>query len=110
MQIVTQDNQIMNMLTCNRALPADPKRERVVLWRIFRDQMAALEYSHHILLEPDQQLVGGHGFDSAGEFYWLGVEVEDLAAWGHPHAIQLSDPFEAEDPKIQGRGFGNEWH
>lgn len=110
MQNIIQDEQVKNVLSRNRDLPADPQKERVVLWKIFRNEANAVEYSHHILLEPDQQLVGGHGTDSVGDFYWLGVEVENLAAWGHPHAIQLSDPFEAEDPKVQGRGFGNELH
>lgn len=110
MDNINLNDQVKHLLNDNRALPADPKEERVVLWKVFRDEDTALEYSHHILLEPDQRLVGGHGTDSVGDFYWLGVEVEDLAAWGNSHAIQLNDPFEAEDPEIQGRGFGNELH
>jgi len=108
MQSVNMDDQVKSILSLSHALPADPKQERVVLWKVFREEASALEYSHHIMLGSDQELVGGHAADSAGDFYWLGVKVADLAAWGNSHAIQLSDPFEAEDPKVQGRGFGNE--
>ena len=107
MQNVNLDVQVKQTLTQNRALPENPEKERVVLWKVFRDEDSAVEYSHHILLEADQSLVGGHGVDSVGKFYWLGVEVADLGAWGHTRAIQLSDPFDSDDPKVQGQGFGN---
>ena len=106
MHTSNQDAQVKNTLAQVRALPADAKQERVVLWRVFRHEADALEYSHHILLESDQQIVGGRGTDSAGGFFWLGVEVADLEAWGNPHAIQLADPFDGTDPKGQGQGFG----
>lgn len=107
MQAQDQDVQIKQMLTQARVLPEDPKKERVVLWKVFRNEAEALEYSHHILLEPDQKIVGGRGTDSVGEFFWLGIEVADLEAWGNTHAIQLSDPFDGNDPKGQGRGPGS---
>ena len=107
MQTANLDVQVKQALTQNRALPEDPQKERVVLWKVFRDEASAVEYSHHILLESDQSLVGGHGVDSIGEFYWIGVQVADLTAWGHTQAIQLTDPFDSDDPKVKGQGFGN---
>jgi len=56
----------------------------------------------HILLEPDQKIVGGHGTDSVGGFFWLGIEVADLEAWGNTQAIQLTDPFDSTEPKWPG--------
>jgi len=108
MQEVDQDVQIKKVLTQARPLPEDPQKERVVLWKVFRDEAEALEYSHHILLEPDQKIVGGHGTDSVGAFFWLGIEVADLEAWGNTQAIQLTDPFDSTDPKGQGRGPGTD--
>lgn len=106
MQASQADNQVRDFLGQERALPEDPKTERVVLWKVFRSQNEALEYSHHILLEPDQKLVGGYATDTVGKFWWVGVQVEDLEAWGNSQAIQLADPFDANDPKGQGRGLG----
>ncbi len=106
MQIVSQDVQIKQLLTQQRPLPEAPEKERVVLWKVFRSEAEALDYAHHIQLESDQKIVGGNGTDSVGDFFWLGVEVADLAAWGNSQAIQLSDPFDSDDPKGQGRGPG----
>jgi hypothetical protein len=94
MQTANQSAQVSQILSQSRSLPEDPKKERVVMWKVFRDQAAALDYSQHILLEPDQRIVGGHSTDSVGDFFWLGVEVADVAAWGNTHAIQLVDPFD----------------
>ncbi|MFZ5659230.1 MAG: hypothetical protein ACOY5C_05165 [Pseudomonadota bacterium] len=86
-------------------LPADPQQERVVLWKTFRSRGEALDFARNVLLEADQTLIGGHDHDSVGPFYWLGVQVADLAAWGNSQAIQLRDPFDADDPQGQGRGI-----
>lgn len=99
--------QITQLLSHDRALPTDPLTERVVLWKVFRDKSSVVEYSHHILLESDQRLVGGQSVDTIGTFYWLGVEVEDIENWGNTQAIQLSDPFDGDSPKVQGQGFGS---
>lgn len=104
MQTFNPDNPIAQILAEPRPLPEDPQKERVVLWKIFRSGEEALEYSQHIMLEPDQKIIGGHGTDSVGEFFWLGVEVENLEAWGNSQAIQLTDPFDSNDPKGKGRG------
>ncbi|MES2408558.1 MAG: hypothetical protein V4528_14690 [Pseudomonadota bacterium] len=106
MQTVNNDIEIKQILNASRPLPEDPKAERVVLWKVFRNTEDALEYSHHILLEPDQTVVGGHASDSVGEFFWLGIEVADLEAWGNTQSIQLTDPFDSNDPKGQGQGPG----
>ena len=105
MQMLNWDNHVSKILTHPRPLPEDPQKERVVLWKVFRSENEALEYSHHIMLEPGQKIVGGHGSDSVNEFYWVGVEVADLEKWGHTQAIQLSDPFDANDPKGMGQGM-----
>ncbi|MDA8327759.1 MAG: hypothetical protein M0Z83_02175 [Betaproteobacteria bacterium] len=94
MQTAEQHTHIGQILNKSRDLPKDPKNERVVMWKVFRDEAAALEYSNHILLEPDQRIVGGRSTDSVGVLFWLGVEVDDVAAWGNTHAIQLVDPFD----------------
>ncbi len=96
---------IDQLLSQSRNLPEDPQKERIVLWKIFRNKDDAHEYSQHILLEDDQRIVGGSSNDSAGDFFWLGVEVEDLEAWGNTQAIQLVDPFDGTDPKGKGQGF-----
>lgn len=108
MQTSNQDSQINQILAQPKPLPEDPEKERIVLWKIFRSENEALEYSHHILLEPSQQIVGGHGTDTVGAFFWLGVEVADLEKWGNTHAIQLTDPFDSNDPVGQGRGPGSD--
>lgn len=100
-----KDVNIKQLLSQSRKLPDDPQKDRIVLWKIFRNENDALEYSHHILLEEDQRIVGGSSSDSAGNFFWLGIEVEDLEAWGNTQAIQLADPFDGTDPEGKGQGF-----
>lgn len=100
-----KDVNIRQLLSQTRKLPDEPQKDRIVLWKIFRNENEALEYSHHILLEDDQRIVGGCHSDSAGDFFWLGIEVDDLESWGNTQAIQLADPFDATDPKGKGQGF-----
>ena len=107
MQKFNQDDQVAKILVQLKPLPEEPQKERVVLWKVFRTEDDALEYSHHIMLEPDQQIVGGHGTDSVGGFFWLGVEVANLEKWGNSQAIQLTDPFDSDAPKVEGSGFGS---
>ena len=102
-----RDEQVKDLLQQQNPPPKNPKSERIVFWKIFRTAEQALEYSHHILLEPDQKLVGGCGSDSVGPLWWLGVQVADLAAWGNSQAIQLTDPFDGTDPAGQGRGISH---
>lgn len=88
-----------------RPLPQHPVEEQIVFWRTFRSADKAIAFSQAIMLGDGQELVGGHTHDSVGELYWIGVHVDDLAKWGNTKAIQLSDPFDADDPEYQGRPF-----
>jgi len=99
------DNEARRILAQSRPLPQDARAERVVLWKAFRNEDQALEYSRHILLEDGQRVVGGCGEDDMGWYCWLGVEVDDIEAWGNSQAIQLVDPLEADDPQGQGRNL-----
>ena len=78
-----------------------------MLWKVFRSEDEALEYSYHTMLEPDQQIVGGHGTDSVDGFFWLGVEVVNLEKRGNSQAIQLTDTFDSNDPIGMRRGPGS---
>jgi hypothetical protein len=99
-------NEIVErMLGHPRPLPQNPVDEQVVFWRTFRSPDKAVAFSHAIQLGKGQDIVGGRTRDSIGELYWIGVHVEDLAKWGNTKAIQLSDPFDADDPEAQGRPF-----
>lgn len=98
---------IQELLKREQTLPGDPKTEQIVMWKVFRSVDEALEYPRHIMLGVDQSLVGGRTRDSAGDLWWVGVKVADLEAWGNSQAIQLSDPFDANDPQGQGRGLSN---
>lgn len=84
-----EETPIQDLLKQPCALPQDAKAERIVMWKVFRSLGEALEYPRHIMLGPDQSLVGGHSEDSAGELWWVGVKVADLQAWGNSQAIQL---------------------
>lgn len=97
------DHEAREILRTERLLPEDPRSEHVVVWRAFRDEDQAVDYSRHIMLEPGQRVVGGCGADDVGTYYWIGVEVDDIEKWGHPGAIQLVDPLDADDPRGQGR-------
>ncbi len=107
MQTLNQDVQVNEILDQPISLPEDPQKERIVLWKVFRSKDEAVEYSQHVLLEPTQRIVGGYWTDSAGGFFWLGVQVDDLGKWGNSQAIQLTDPFDSNDPVGQGRGPGS---
>ena len=105
MRTSEQETPIEDLLKQSCPLPQDAKAERVVMWKVFRSLDEALEYRRHIMLGADQSLVGGHSEDSAGELWWVGVKVANLEAWGNSQAIQLSDPYDANDPQGQGRGL-----
>ena len=97
------DEEARQILRTERLLPEDPRSEHVVVWRTFRNEDQAVAFSRHILLEDGQRVVGGRGRDDVGAYHWIGVEVDDLEKWGHPGAIQLCDPLDADDPRGQGR-------
>lgn len=101
----TDLDTVRRLLSASRALPQDPVKEHIVMWKIFRTLDQAASYSQFILLGEGQQVVGGKTRDSVGELYWIGVHVDDLAKWGNTKAIQLTDGFDGEDPRVQGRPF-----
>lgn len=96
-----------DLLLTHRPLPQDPVQERIVLWRSFRTEQEARDYAQHVMLGAGQHLVGGTCEDSVGAMYWIGVQVDDIAKWGNTKAIQLSDPFDGENPDTLGRPFEN---
>lgn len=100
-----RDETVAAILEHPRPLPQHPVDEHVVFWRTFRKPDQAVAFSHAIQLGAGQDLVGGRTRDSIGELFWIGVHVDDLAKWGNTKAIQLSDPFDADDPDAQGRPF-----
>ncbi|MCE5387100.1 MAG: hypothetical protein K0041_00770 [Acidithiobacillus sp.] len=70
-----------------RELPSVQPMERVVAWSVFRSRDDARALLQHVHLAQGQALVGGHGRDSVGEYWWVGVQVQDLSAWGNSSAI-----------------------
>ena len=100
------DDAVVAMLQRPHPLPEHPIEEQIVFWRTFRRIDEAAAFSHAIMPGDGQTLVGGRTRDSLGELYWIGVHVDDLGKWGNTKAIQLSDPFDPENPDSQGRAFG----
>ncbi|MEY2341929.1 hypothetical protein AB4090_07435 [Acidithiobacillus sp. IBUN Pt1247-S3] len=70
-----------------RELPSVVAMERVVAWSVFRTKDAARQLLEHVHLAPGQALVGGHGKDSVAEYWWVGVQVQNLEAWGHSSSV-----------------------
>ncbi len=86
-------------LEAQRALPnADPERSHVVYWHVFRNHDDTLAFSRQIVLEKGERLVGGRTEDSIGGLWWVGVQVDDLAAWGNRRAVHKIDAFDPESP------------
>lgn len=82
-----------------RPLPnADPQKSHVVYWHVFRNRDEVAAFSRRILLEEGERLVGGHTADSIGALWWVGVQVEDLEAWGNRRAVHKIDAFDPESP------------
>ena len=100
-----RDMAVQAFLGQERQLPEDPLEERIVVWKTFRDPQEARDYAENILLDTDQELVGGYCADSLGRVYWVGVQVPDVRAWGHSMAIHLRDPYDAQDPDSKGHGI-----
>lgn len=67
-----------NFLNQYRTLPVS---------HIFRAASEAEEYAESIKLGDGQRIVGGMAADSVGKLWWVGVEVEDIARWGNPSAV-----------------------
>lgn len=70
-----------------REVPSVVPMARVVNWSIFRSREAAGEHLPHVHLGAGQALVGGHGQDSIGPYWWVGVQVDDIGHWGDVAAV-----------------------
>lgn len=88
-----------SMFARRRALPADPVAERIVTWHVFRHAEEARDFARHVMLGAGESLVGGTTRDSLGELYWVGVQVEDIDAWGDRRAIHKTDFVDPQNPK-----------
>ncbi|MFO8155708.1 MAG: hypothetical protein ACQERR_08455 [Pseudomonadota bacterium] len=74
-----------------RPLPTGHGEDNIVQWHVFRSRAGAEAFAPHIMLEGDQQLVGGQTEDSIGTLWWLGVHVDNLADWGNHDAVHKHD-------------------
>jgi hypothetical protein len=78
---------IDTLLLQYRPLPQRSRPHRVVTWHVFRTPGEAQAYATGIRLGSGQQITGGHDEDSVGPLWWIGVEVDDLNAWGNRDAV-----------------------
>lgn len=76
-----------DILEQERALPDGTGSDGVVHWRVFRDREHARGYVPAIQLGNGQRIVGGYSRDSVGALWWVGVQVENVRAWGNLSAI-----------------------
>lgn len=76
-----------NFLDETREVPSTTPMERVVAWSIFRSREDARKLLDHVYLAPGQALVGGHGRDSVADYWWVGVQVQDMGQWGNATAV-----------------------
>ncbi len=76
-----------NILESEQPVPSVVPLDRAVNWAVFRTRPAAERYLEHIQLGPGQDLIGGHGTDSIGEYWWVGVRVPSVAHWGSRQAV-----------------------
>ncbi len=76
-----------NILEKEVDLPKGDGMDGIVHWHVFRRLDEAERFIPCIKLGEGQQLVGGRSHDSVGEFWWLGVRVDDLDRWGSRQSI-----------------------
>ena len=82
-----------HFLEQSREVPTSITAGNVVAWSIFRSLEEARTFLQHVHLAPGQKIVGGHGADSVAQYWWVGVEVQDLSQWGHKGAINKRGRF-----------------
>ncbi|WP_043739850.1 hypothetical protein [Thioalkalivibrio nitratireducens] len=75
------------LLDQEHPLPEGRGNDRIVQWHVFRARGQAETFAHGVRLAPGQRLVGGFTRDSLGRLYWVGVQVDDLDAWGNRSAV-----------------------
>ncbi|QKT02922.1 hypothetical protein HUS23_03405 [Ectothiorhodospiraceae bacterium 2226] len=76
-----------DVLERERPLPDGTGADGVVHWRVFRHREAARDYLPAIQLGTGQRIVGGYSRDSVGALWWIGVQVDNVHAWGNLSAI-----------------------
>ncbi len=91
-------DELAKALETDRELPQDPAEERTVYWHVFRRPEQVLDFARHILLDKGEGLVGGRTQDSIGSLWWVGVQVDDLEAWGNRRAIHKIDGVDPGNP------------
>lgn len=90
---------LANRLDEPRPLPnEDPAGSHIVYWHVFRGRNEALDFARQIKLNKGERLVGGSATDSIGPLMWLGVQVDDLEAWGNRRSINKTDAYDPESP------------
>jgi hypothetical protein len=57
-----------------------------------------LRFARKIQLESGEALMGGKTQDSIAALWWVGVQVDDLEAWGSRRAINKIDEVDPENP------------
>lgn len=75
------------ILAHNREAPSIEPLANAVNWAIFRRRPEAEEYARNVRLGENHELIGGHGHDSIGDYWWIGVQVPSVHDWGSPQAI-----------------------
>lgn len=82
-----------------RPLPnEDPEASHIVYWHVFRHKDDVLAFAGKVMLEEGEHLVSGSASDSIGKLWWLGVQVDDLDAWGNRRSINKTDAYDPESP------------
>ena len=76
-----------DVLARERPIPDGSGTDGVVHWRVFRRAEDARAYIPAIQLGDGQRIVGGYSRDSVGALWWLGVQVDNVSAWGNLSAI-----------------------
>lgn len=79
--------QDLGFLQEEQSLPEGHGRDRIVQWHVFRSRSETEQFARGIRLGPGQTCVGGCTRDSFGVLYWVGVQVDDVEAWGNRAAV-----------------------
>jgi len=77
----------LDFLDEEKSLPEGHGSDRVVQWHVFRSRAETEQFARAIRLGAGQTMVGGFTRDSLGGLYWVGVQVDDLDAWGNRAAV-----------------------
>jgi hypothetical protein len=75
------------ILENDHEVPSRSPLVNAVSWALFRRRREAEDYLARVRLNAGHELIGGHSQDSVGDYWWVGVRVPSISAWGHPQAI-----------------------